>query len=117
MTCTTAVPEGCVEEVQPVATSSDDLHTEHAVDCITVVHASWPCHVQLESQREAEAEKAAKKHEEVAQAHSRLKRLDKDLKQLMTNQVCRHPLNGEVGIPIVATDVTGVPLNCKVQEH
>ena len=49
--------------------------------------------MQLESQREQEAEKAAKKHEEVAKAHSRLKRLDKDLKQLMTSQVCCRPLN------------------------
>ena len=52
-----------------------------------------PCYVQLESQREQEAEKAAKKHEEVREAHSRLKRLDKDLKQLMSNQVCCAPLN------------------------
>ena len=49
--------------------------------------------MQLESQREQEAEKAAKKHEEVAKAHTQLKRLDKDLKQLMTNQVCGYPLN------------------------
>lgn len=43
--------------------------------------------MQLESQRELEAEKAARKHDEVREAHSRLKRLDKDLKQLMSNQV------------------------------
>ena len=49
--------------------------------------------MQLESQREQEAEKAAKKHEEVAEAHSRLKRVDKNLKQLITNQVCCYPLN------------------------
>lgn len=49
--------------------------------------------MQLESQREQEAEKAAKKHEEVAEAHLRLKRVDKNLKQLITNQVCCYPLN------------------------
>ena len=85
------------------------------VACSAVDDASWLCCAQLESQREQEAEKAAKKHEEVAKAHSRLKRLDKDLKQLMTNQVCCHPPNWENGKLLsccTGCRPTVVPLNC-----
>lgn len=52
---------------------------------------------KLESQREQEAEKAARKHDEVREAHSRLKRLDKDLKQLMSNQASLKRKWEEVG--------------------
>lgn len=50
-----------------------------------------PCRVwlvQLEGERQQEAEKAAQVHDEMREAHTRLKRLDKELKQLTTHQVC-----------------------------
>lgn len=79
----------------PVGRYIGSLCTQKQPDwvvCSAIDVASWIFCVQLESQREQEAEKAAKKHDEVAKAHSRLKRLDKDLKQLITNQVCYRPL-------------------------
>ena len=45
------------------------------------------CSLQLESERQQEAEEAARVHNEMQEAHTRLKRLDKDLKQLTTHQV------------------------------
>ena len=43
--------------------------------------------MQLETERQQEAEKAARVHDEMREAHDRLKRLDKDLKQLTIHQV------------------------------
>lgn len=43
--------------------------------------------MQLETERQQEAEKAAKVHDEMREAHSRLKAIEKELKQLTTNQV------------------------------
>ena len=45
------------------------------------------CSLQLESERQQEAEEASMGHNEMQEAHTRLKRLDKDLKQLTTHQV------------------------------
>ena len=45
------------------------------------------CSLQLETERQQEAEEAARVHNEMQEAHTRLKRLDKDLKQLTTHQV------------------------------
>ena len=47
--------------------------------------------MQLESERQQEAEKAAKVHDEMREAHTKLKRLDKDLKHLTTHQVSSLP--------------------------
>ena len=47
--------------------------------------------MQLEGERQQEAEKAAKVHDEMREAHTRLKRLDKDLKQLTTHQASTLP--------------------------
>ena len=58
--------------------------------------------VQLEGERQQEAEKAAKVHDEMREAHTRLKRLDKDLKQLTTHQV---------SFP------TSSPHLCRVKQH
>lgn len=46
------------------------------------------CRVQLERDRQQEAERAAKVHDDMRAAHSRLKLIEKELKQLTSNQVC-----------------------------
>lgn len=43
--------------------------------------------MQLESERQQEAERAAKVHEEMREAHSRLKIIEKELQSLNSNQV------------------------------
>ena len=48
--------------------------------------------LQLENERQQEAQRAAKVHDEMREAHDKLKRLDKDLKHLTTNQVREEPL-------------------------
>lgn len=55
------------------------------VACFTLTQGI--CGLQLESERQQEAEEAARVHNEMQEAHTRLKRLDKDLKQLTTHQV------------------------------
>lgn len=45
--------------------------------------------VQLETERHQEAERAAKVHDEMRDAHARLKAIEKELKQLTSNQVSK----------------------------
>ena len=45
--------------------------------------------LQLEAERQQEGERAAKVHDEMRAAHSRLKLIEKELKQLTSNQVGR----------------------------
>ena len=74
------------------------------------------CSLQLESERQQEAEEAARVHNEMQEAHTRLKRLDKNLKQLTTHQVHATCLvsvclsiEGRLGVPTAAAALSGSP--------
>lgn len=99
--CHAVVTKTTVQHAHVVCTNGTSQIQQHAwlVDLgFGPGNSSCSCNPQLEGQREQEAEKAAKKHGEVREAHSRLKRLDKDLKQLTANQV-------NPGITVTATDL------------
>ena len=86
MTSSEKVCTGCNLIVVPCLQANTVAHDLHAAYILTCCDGCMLC-VQLESERQQEAERAAKVHEEMREAHSRLKVIEKELKSLTSNQV------------------------------
>ncbi|DBB00026.1 hypothetical protein WJX77_003476 [Trebouxia sp. C0004] len=72
---------------------------------------------KLESARQQEAEEAARVHNEMQEAHTRLKRLDKDLKQLTTHQTSLKRKWEEVGKEKAEAIKTHVKVDLDVKDQ